>query len=203
MSKELIMEITAAMVKDLRDRTGIGMMECKSALQETAGDIEKAITVLRKKGYARAKDKMERETKDGLIGSYIHLNGKIGVLVEVNCESDFVARNEEFQKLVKNICLHIAAANPTYVSSEEISQEVLDEEKEIIRDQFKDSNKPPEIVDKIIEGKLKKFYEEVCLLDQPYVKDDKVTVGKHVASFIAKFGENIQVRRFARFELGK
>jgi len=196
------MEITAALVKDLRDRTGIGMMECKNALQETGGDIEKAITVLRKKGYARAKDKMERETKDGLVGSYIHLNGKLGVLVEVNCESDFVARNEEFQGLVKNICLHVAASNPTYVSSEEIPQEILDEEKEIIRGQFKDSNKPPEIVDKIIEGKLKKFYEEVCLMDQPYVKDDKVTVNKHVASFIAKFGENIQVRRFARFELG-
>ena len=197
------MEITAALVKDLRDRTGIGMMECKSALQETGGDIEKAITVLRKKGYARAKDKMERETKDGLIGSYIHLNGKIGVLVEVNCESDFVARNEDFQELVKNICLHIAASNPRYVSSDEIPQEILDEEKEIIRGQFKDSSKPPEIVDKIVEGKLKKFYEEVCLMDQPYVKDDKVTVGKHIASFIAKFGENIQVRRFARFELGE
>ena len=197
------MEITAALVKDLRDRTGIGMMECKIALQETGGDIEEAITVLRKKGYARAKDKMERETKDGLVGSYIHLNGKLGVLVEVNCESDFVARNEEFQELVKNICLHIAASNPTYVTSDEIPEEILDEEKEIIKGQFKDSNKPPEIVDKIVEGKIKKFYEEVCLMDQPYVKDDKVTVSKHVASFIAKFGENIQVRRFARFELGE
>jgi elongation factor Ts len=146
---------------------------------------------------------MERETKDGLVGSYIHLNGKIGVLVEVNCESDFVARNEDFQELVKNICLHIAASNPNYVSSEEIPQEVLEEEKEIIRGQFKDSNKPPEIVDKIVDGKIKKFYEEVCLMDQPYVKDDKVTVGKHISSFIAKFGENIQVRRFARFELGE
>jgi len=196
------MEITAALVKDLRDRTGIGMMECKNALQETGGDIEEAITVLRKKGYARAKDKMERETKDGLVGSYIHLNGRLGVLVEVNCESDFVARNEDFQELVKNICLHVAASNPTYVTSDEIPKEILDEEKEIIKGQFKDSNKPPEIVDKIVEGKLKKFYEEVCLMDQPYVKDDKVTVSKHVASFIAKFGENIQVRRFARFELG-
>ncbi|NOR12065.1 MAG: translation elongation factor Ts [Candidatus Aminicenantes bacterium] len=197
------MEITAAQVKDLRDRTGIGMMECKSALQETGGDIENAITVLRKKGYARAKDKMEREAKEGLVGSYIHLNGKLGVLVEVNCESDFVARNEEFQELVKNISLHIAALNPTYVSSEEVPQEVLDEEKEIIRGQFKDSNKPPEIVDKIVEGKIKKYFEEVCLMDQPYVKDDKISVSKHVASFIAKFGENIQVRRFARFELGE
>jgi elongation factor Ts len=197
------MEITAALVKDLRDRTGIGMMECKTALQETGGDVDKAITVLRKKGYARAKEKMERETKDGLVGSYIHLNGKLGVLVEVNCESDFVARNKEFQELVKNICLHVAASNPTYVTSDEIPKEILDEEKEIIKEQFKDSDKPPDIVDKIVEGKLKKFYEEVCLMDQPYVKDDKVTVSQHVASFIAKFGENIQIRRFARFELGE
>lgn len=146
---------------------------------------------------------MERETKDGLVGSYIHLNGKLGVLVEVNCESDFVARNEEFQELVKNICLHIAASNPTYVSSEEVPQEVLDEEKEIIKGQFIDSNKPPEIVDKIVDGKIKKYFEEVCLMDQPYVKDDKISVNEHVASFIAKFGENIQVRRFARFGLGE
>jgi len=197
------MAITAALVKELRDRTGIGMMECKKALQETNGDIEKAITVLRKKGFARAKDKMSREVKDGLIGSYIHLNGKIGVLVEVNCESDFVARNEEFQELVKNISLHIAASDPRYVSSSEIPSQVLDEEREIIRDQFKDSNKPPEIVDKIVEGKLKKFFEEVCLIDQPFVKDDKTTVGKLVSTYIAKFGENIQINRFARFEIGK
>jgi len=197
------MEITAALVKDLRDRTGIGMMECKNALQETEGDIEKAITVLRKKGYARAKDKMERETRDGLIGSYIHLNGKLGVLVEVNCESDFVARNEEFQELVKNISLHIAASNPTYVSSEEIPQEVLNEEKEIIRGQFKDSNKPPEIVDKIVEGKLEKFYHEACLLEQPFIRDNNETVEQLVKSVIAKLGENIVVRRFARFQLGE
>lgn len=197
------MAITAALVKELRDRTGIGMMECKKALQETDGDIEKAITVLRKKGFARAKDKMSREVKDGLIGSYIHLNGKIGVLVEVNCESDFVARNEEFQELVKNISLHIAASDPRYVSSSEIPSQVLDEEREIIRGQFKDSNKPPEIVDRIVEGKLKKFFEEVCLIDQPFVKDDKTTVGKLVSTYIAKFGENIQINRFARFEIGK
>jgi elongation factor Ts len=197
------MDITAALVKELRDRTGIGMMECKKALKETDGDIEKAITVLRKKGFARAKDKMSREVKDGLIGSYIHLDGKIGVLVEVNCESDFVARNEEFKELVKNISLHIAASDPRYVSSEDIPAKVLDEEREIIQDQFKDSNKPPEIVDKIVEGKLKKFFEEVCLVNQPFVKDDKTTVGKLVSSYIAKFGENIQINRFARFEIGK
>lgn len=197
------MEITAGLVKELRDRTGIGMMECKKALTEAGGDIEKAITVLRKKGFARAQDKKSREVKDGLIGSYIHLNGKIGVLVEVNCESDFVARNEEFIELVKNISLHIAATSPSYVSSEEIPPEILDEEREIIRGQFKDSNKPPEIVDKIVEGKLKKFFEEVCLVDQPFVKDDKTTIGKLVASYIAKFGENIRINRFARFEIGK
>jgi len=197
------MEITATLVKDLRDRTGIGMMECKKALTEAGGDIEKAITILRKKGFARAKDKMTREVKDGLVGSYIHLNGKLGVLVEVACESDFVARNEEFKELVKNISLHIAATDPKYVSSEEIPSDVLDEERDIIRGQFKDSNKPPEIVDKIVDGKLKKFFEEVCLIDQPFVKDDKTTVGKLVSSHIAKFGENIQINRFARFEIGK
>lgn len=197
------MKITAALVKDLRDRTGLGMMECKKALTEAGGDIEKAITILRKKGFARAKDKMNREVKDGLVGSYIHLNGKLGVLVEVACESDFVARNEEFKELVKNISLHIAATDPKYVSSEEIPSDVLDEEREIIRGQFKDSNKPPEIVDKIVDGKLRKFFEEVCLVDQPFVKDDKTTVGKLVSSYIAKFGENIQINRFARFEIGK
>jgi elongation factor Ts len=197
------MQITAALVKELRDRTGIGMMECKKALAEADGDIEKAITILRKKGFARAKDKLSREAKDGLIGSYIHLNGKIGVLVEINCESDFVARNEEFQELVKNISLHIAATDPRYVSSEDVPPDVLDEERDIIRGQFKDSNKPPEIVDKIVEGKLKKFFEEVCLIDQPFVKDDKTTIGKLVSSHIAKFGENIKINRFARFEIGK
>jgi elongation factor Ts len=197
------MKITAALVNDLRQRTGIGMMECKKALQESAGDIEKAITILRKKGFARAKEKMSREAADGLVGSYIHLAGKLGVLVEVNCESDFVARNEEFQELVKNIAMHIAAANPKYVSSDEIPEETIKEEKDIILEQLKDSNKPPEILDKIVQGKLGKFYEEVCLLNQPYIKDDKMSVEKFVASFIAKFGENIKISRFARFELGK
>ena len=197
------MDIKAKMVKELRQRTGIGMMECKQALKESGGDIEKAILILRKKGYARAKDKMSRETAEGVVGSYIHLNGKIGVLVEVNCESDFVALNDDFKELVKNIALHIAASNPRYISSDEISLEVLEEEKEIIREQFKDSKKPPEIIDKIVQGKLGKFYEEVCLLDQPYVKDDKISIKKLIASYIAKIGENIQIKRFARFELGK
>jgi elongation factor Ts len=197
------MDITADRVKELRQRTGIGMMECKEALQGCQGDIEKAIDILRKKGYARAKDKMSRETAEGIIASYIHLNGKIGVLVEVNCESDFVARNEEFKDLVKNISMQIAASSPKYVSSEEIPASEVEQEKEIIREQLKDMKKPPEIIEKIVLGKLGKFYEEVCLLDQPYIKDDKVKVGQLVASMIAKIGENVKVRRFARFELGK
>jgi len=197
------MEVKAEMVKELRQRTGIGVMECKQALKESKGDIEKAIIGLRKKGYARARDKMSRETAEGIVSSYIHLNGKIGVLIEVDCESDFVARNDEFKELVKNIAIHIAASNPRYISSEEIAAQVLEEEKEIIREQFKDSNKPPEIIEKIIEGKLGKFYEQVCLLDQPYVKDDKISIRKFIASYIAKFGENIQIKRFARFELGE
>ena len=197
------MAVSAGLVKELRQRTGIGMMECKKALEESDGDIDKAITILRKKGHARAKDKMSREASEGAVGSYIHLNGKIGVLVEVNCESDFVSRNDEFQELVKNIAMHIAASSPQYVSSEDVPLEVLEEEKDIIREQFKDSNKPPEIIDKIVQGKLGKFYQEACLLDQPYIKDDKMSVKDLITSFIAKFGENILVRRFARFELGK
>jgi elongation factor Ts len=197
------MTISSELVKELRQRTGIGMMECKKALTECQGDIEEAIILLRKRGHARAKHKMDRVAVEGAIGSYIHMNGKIGVLVEVNCESDFVSRNEEFQELVKNIALHIAAASPTYVSSEEVPQKVLDQEREIIREQFKDSGKPPEIVNKIVEGKLGKFYQETCLLDQPYIKDDKISIKDLVTTFIAKFGENIVVRRFARYELGK
>ncbi len=197
------MDITTEMVKELRLRTGIGVMECKEALQESEGDIEKAIIILRKKGYARAKDKMSRETAEGVIGSYIHLNGKIGVLVEVNCESDFVARNSEFQELVKNLALQIAASKPRYISLDDIPQQVLEQEKDIIREQFKDSKKPPEVVEKIIQGKLGKFYQEVCLLDQPYIKDDKTSIRELVSSYIAKFGENIRIKRFARFELGE
>jgi len=197
------MDITAEMVKELRQRTGIGVMECKEALEESQGDIDKAIAILRKKGYARAKEKMSRETTQGLVQSYIHLDGKLGVLVEVNCESDFVARNEEFRELVKNIAMQIAAANPRFVSAEEIPALELEEEREIIRAQLKDMQKPPQIIEKIVEGKLKKFYEEVCLLHQPYIKDDKITVQQLIASYIAKIGENIRVRKFARFDLGK
>jgi elongation factor Ts len=197
------MDITAERVKELRERTGIGMMECKKALEEAAGDAEKAIEILRKKGHARAKDKAHRETSEGMVGSYIHMNGKIGVLVEVNCESDFVARNEEFKELLKNIAMHIAAARPKYIAPADVPADELEKEKDIIREQFKDSKKPPQIVEKIVEGKLAKFYEEVCLLEQPFIKDDKKRIKDLLAAFIAKFKENTRVSRFARFEIGK
>jgi len=197
------MEISAELLKELRERTGISIMECKKALEESGGDIEKAIEVLRKKGYARAKEKMDRETGEGLIYAYIHLDGKIGVLVEVNCETDFVARNEEFRELAKNIAMQIAAANPKYISTEDVPAEEVEKEKSIIREQLKESKKPAEIIEKIIQGKLSKFFEEVCLLEQPFIRDDKIKVREFIASHIAKFGENIRVRRFARFELGK
>jgi elongation factor Ts len=197
------MDISVEQVKELRERTGIGMMECKKALEEAGGDAEKAIEILRKKGYARAKDKSHRETSEGIVGSYIHMNGKIGVLVEVNCESDFVGRNEEFKELVKNIAMHIAAARPKYIASANVPTDELEKEKDIIREQFKDSRKPPQIVEKIVEGKLAKFYEEVCLLEQPFIKDDKMRIKDLLAAFIAKFKENTRVSRFARFEIGK
>ena len=197
------MAITAEHVKELRERTGIGMMDCKKALEEAAGDLEKAIEVLRKKGYARAKDKAERTAKEGLIGSYVHMTGKIGVLVEVNCETDFVARNEEFKELAKSIAMHIAAANPKYVAPADIPAEVLEAERAIVREQLKDSKKPAEIIEKIVEGKLTKFYEEVCLLEQAYVKDDKQKIKDLLAQFIAKFKENTKIGRFVRFEIAK
>ncbi|MCK4338068.1 MAG: translation elongation factor Ts [Candidatus Aminicenantes bacterium] len=196
------MEITAAVVKELRERTGIGMMECKKALTECDGEIEEAIKLLRKKGYARAEKRSGRQTSEGLIGSYIHMNGKLGVIVELNCETDFVAKNKEFGELLKNISMHIAAANPQYVSSDDIPEKILEEEKEIIGEQFKDSKKPPEIIEKITTGKLGKFYSEVCLLEQAYIKDDKITIKELISSFIAKTGENVKVARFTRYAIG-
>jgi len=196
------MYISSELVKQLRERTGIGVMECKDALQEAQGDIEKAIEVLRKKGHARAQAKSSRTASEGLVGAYIHLNGKIGVLVEVNCESDFVARNADFQDLVKNIAMQIAAARPRYISSADVPAEVVEKEKEIIKAQMGDMKKPPEILEKIVLGKLGKFYEEVCLLDQVYIRDDKAKIKDVIAQAVAKIGENIKVRRFARFELG-
>jgi elongation factor Ts len=196
------MEITAAVVKELRERTGIGMMECKKALTECDGEIEEAIKLLRKKGYARAEKRSGRQTSEGLIGSYIHMNGKLGVIVELNCETDFVAKNKEFGELLKNIAMHIAASNPQYVSSDDIPEKILEEEKEIIGEQFKDSKKPPEIIEKIIAGKLGKFYSEVCLFEQAYIKDDKITIKELISSFVAKTGENVKVARFTRYAIG-
>ena len=197
------MEITAEKVKELRERTGIGMMECKGALAECDCDLDKAIELLRKKGYARAEAKSGRAAKEGLVGSYIHMNGRIGVLVEVNCESDFVARTGEFLTLVKEIAMQIAAAKPRYVSSEQIPADVLAAEKDIIKAQLGDMKKPPEIMEKIVQGKLGKFFEEVCLLDQPYIREDKIKVRDLITQAVAKIGENIKVRRFARFEIGQ
>jgi len=197
------MEITADMVKELRERTGIGMMECKRSLEEAGGDQEKAIEILRKKGYARAADKADRATREGRIGAYIHTNGKIGVLVEVNCETDFVAKNEEFLGLVKNIAMHIAASAPKYIAPADVPADVLDKEREIIREQFKDSKKPAEIIEKIVEGKLTKFYEETCLLEQPFIKDDKRKVKDLLTQFISKFKENTKVGRFTRYQITK
>jgi elongation factor Ts len=195
------MEISATLVKKLRDQTGAGMMECKAALKEANGDLEAATTILRKRGLAQATKKAGRSTNEGMIGSYIHTGGKIGVLVEVNCETDFVARTEAFQSLAREIAMHIAAANPQYVRREDIPADVLEREGEIYREQVKD--KPANVVDKIVEGKLGSFYEQVCLLDQPSIRDPKVKVGEIVKDAIAKMGENIAIPRFVRFKLGE
>jgi elongation factor Ts len=197
------MEITADKVKELRERTGIGMMECKAALSECDCDMDKAIEILRKKGYARAEAKSSRAAKEGLVGSYIHMNGRIGVLVELNCESDFVARNCEFQELVKELGLQIAAAKPKWIASTDVPADIVAKEKEIILAQLGDMKKPPEIMDKIVQGKLSKFFEEVCLLDQPYIREDKIKVKDLITKLVAKMGENIKVGRFARFEIGQ
>jgi elongation factor Ts len=196
-------EISAAVVKQLRDITGAGMMECKAALKEANGNIEDANTILRKRGLAQATKKAGRSTNEGLIGSYIHMGGKIGVLVEVNCESDFVARTDDFQNLAREIAMHIAAASPQYVRREEVPAEILDREKDIYRGQMAGQNKPAAVIEKIIEGKLGSFYEQVCLLDQPSIRDPKVTIGQAVQAAIAKLGENISIARFVRFKLGE
>jgi elongation factor Ts len=193
--------ITADQVKKLRDATGAGMMECKAALTEASGDIEAATTLLRKRGLATAAKKAGRSTSEGLIGHYIHMGGKIGVLVEVNCESDFVARTDKFQELTKEIAMHIAAANPTYVRREDVPEEVLDREREIYRDQVKD--KPAQVIDKIIEGKLNSFYQQFCLLEQASVRDPNVTITQMVQDAIRILGENITVSRFVRFKVGE
>jgi elongation factor Ts len=197
------MDITADKVKELRERTGIGMMECKGALAECAGDMEKAIEILRKKGHARAEAKSSRAAKEGLIGAYIHMNGRIGVLVELNCESDFVARNAEFQALVKELGMQVAAAKPKWIAPSDVPEDIVAKEKEIIKAQLGDMKKPPEILEKIVTGKLSKFFEEVCLLEQPYIREDKIKVKDLITQLVAKMGENIKVGRFTRFEIGQ
>jgi len=197
------MEIPASLVKALRDRTGAGMMECKAALVEAKGDIEEANTILRKRGLAQAAKKVGRSTSEGLIGSYIHMGGKIGVLVELNCESDFVARTEDFQNLLREIALQVAAATPQYVRREDVPAEVLDRERAIYRAQMESSGKPAQVIEKIIEGKLGAFYEQVCLVDQASIRDPKTTVGALIQAAIAKLGENLSVARFVRFKVGE
>jgi elongation factor Ts len=197
------MEISMELIKDLRQRTGAGVVDCKVALHEAKGDMDKAIEHLRRKGLATAAKKAGRIATDGLVSSYIHAGGKIGVLVEVNCETDFVAKTEDFQGFVKNMAMQIAAANPQYVRREEVPQAVLDKEREIYRAQALESKKPEKVIDKIVEGKLERFYSEVCLLEQTYVKDGDMTIKDVLDTLIAKIGENIQIRRFARFQLGE
>jgi elongation factor Ts len=196
------MSISAELVKELREKTGVGFMECKSALQESNGDVEAAVTILRKRGLASLTKKSGRETKDGLIGAYIH-NGKIGVMLEVNCETDFVARNPDFQTLVKDIAMHIAASDPRFIKKEDVAEDVLQKEREIYTVQARATGKPENVLDKIVDGRMSKYYSEACLLEQPFVKDPAITVRDHIAAHIQKIGENIQIRRFTRYKLGE
>jgi elongation factor Ts len=196
------MAITAGMVKELREKTGAGMMDCKRALSETGGDLERAVDYLRQKGLSDAAKRTGRTASEGLIGSYIHPGAKIGVLVEVNCESDFVARTEEFQALVKDLAMHIAASNPPYLRREDVPEDVIAREKNIYEVQAREGGKPDRIVERIVQGKLEKFFQEVCLLEQPFVKDPDMSIDQLVSSVIAKLGENIVVRRFQRYQLG-
>jgi elongation factor Ts len=200
-------EITASAVKSLREKTGAGMVDCKNALVEASGDEAAAVEILRKKGMATAGKKAGRITAEGVVGSYIHMGGKVGVMVEVNCESDFVARGEEFQQLVKDIAMHIAASDPRFVSRDEVPGEILDKEREILMDQLKNdpknAGKPDEVLAKIIEGRLNKYYEESVLLDQPFVKDPSKTIGELVAEKIGSIKENITIRRFTRYKMGE
>ena len=197
------MAVTAQMVKALRDKTGTGMMDCKKALSETGGDEEKAIAWLREKGLSRAREKAGRAVSEGVIGSYIHSNGKIGVMVEIKCETDFVAKAEKFKELSKNIAMQIAAANPICLAPEDLPPEMVEKEREIFKNQALAEGKPEHIAEKIIEGRLKKYYKEVCLLEQPYIRDDKLTVRDLVGEAVAVLGENIQLGRFTRMALGE
>ncbi len=197
------MAISAAQVKELREKTGVGFMDCKSALTEADGDIEKAIDILRTRGQARAQKRSGRSTGQGMVGSYIHAGGQVGVLVEMGCESDFVARTDEFQALVREVGMHIAAANPAYGTRAEVPEANVEREKAIFRAQFEGSNKPADVVEKIVEGKLHSYYQQVVLLDQPSIRDPKTSIGDMVTAAIAKMGENITIARFARFKIGE
>lgn len=195
------MAITIEMVKELREKTGAGVLDCRNALQDVEGDFDKAAELLKKKGLALAEKKAEREAKEGLVEAYIHPGGKLGVLVEVNCETDFVARTDQFRELVHHVALQVAASNPLYIGPEDVPAEVVEREREWQRQQV-GPGKPEEIMDKILEGKLKKYYQEVCLLDQPFIKDEEITMRDLITGGIAKLGENIRIRRFARYEIG-
>ncbi len=197
------MSVDMATVRKLREHTGIGILECKKALEEASGDFEKAVEVLRKKGYEKAKSKSSRATNQGVINSYIHTNNRIGVIIEVACETDFVAKNEDFIQFTKDVSMQIAAMNPGYISSDDIPAEVIDKEKEIIREQLKNSGKPENIIDNIVEGKIKKYFSEVCLLNQAFFKDDKFTIESLLTEMIHKIGENIVIKRFTRYEVGE
>jgi elongation factor Ts len=194
--------ISASMVKELREKTGAPMMDCRSALAEAKGNMDEAVVVLRKKGMASAAKKASRTASEGAVGTYIHAGGKIGVLIEINCESDFVARTEDFQELLKDIAMHIAATDPRYVRKEDVTAEDMEREKDIYRAQAAQTGKPAPVIEKIVEGKMSKFYEEVCLLEQPFIKEQTVTIAQLIAQKIGKLGENIMVRRFARFKVG-
>ena len=197
------MQITSDVVKKLRDKTGVGMMDCKKALEETNGDFEKAVVALRKKGIDVANKRSGRQASQGTVAAYIHMGGKIGVLVEVNCESDFVAKSDGFNNFVKDVSMQIAAANPEWVTRDEVPQEVLDKEKEILKDQALKTAKPEKVIEKIVEGKLTKFYSERCLIDQPFVKDQDRTIKQLLDELMAKTGEKCLVRRFVRYQVGE
>jgi elongation factor Ts len=197
------MDISAENVKKLREKTGAGIMDCKAALNEAKGDFEEAIIVLRKKGISTAAKKADRVAKEGLVGSYIHSNGKIGVLVEINCETDFVARTEDFKEMVKNIAMHIAAADPKFVRREQVTDDILKQEREIYLAQAKAAGKPDNIAEKIVDGKMDKYYSDTCLLEQSYVKNPDITIKDYVTNVIAKVGENITINRFSRFRIGE
>jgi len=196
-------EISAAMVKELREATGSGIMDCKRVLAEADGNMEKAIDLLRKKGLAKAAKRAGRSTSEGIIYSYIHTGAKLGVLVEVNCESDFVAKTDDFVEFAKNIAMHIAAANPAGLTPEDVDKSVVEKEREIFRAQMLEEGKPENIIDKIVDGKVEKFYKEVCLLSQPYVKDPQKTIEEFLKETIGKIGENVQIKRFVRFQIGE